>query len=331
MNNLEHYGLDLLQDDAIMQYLIDQKPESVNEITDILFEQARANGTLTFSTVDAAKELFDAHPLNEIIEEFQKFPIDANTLNEENVHVYFAEKDFSEMLYEEYGNREYPQDITDSEKMLAIIFDVSVENDLGLEKEFAEIALAGLHAHTPEDFMDLTGFTSLENFPDDFKNHKEFMLQVLGETNDRALDLYLLLPENLQHDDEIIRTAIHYSRKNTSESFLDVAPEDLKRNLDYIEETLSSSYSAASNKETLMNVFSIKDERAGEMLKYASEALRDDPEVVAAAVLRNPQAIKFSSERIQENPDLLKSYQKEAAHDRPAVQLNKPTGKGLER
>ena len=110
-----------------------------------------------------------------------------------------------------------------------------------------------------------------------------------------------------------------------------MAPEDLKRNLDYIEETLSSSYSAASNKETLMNVFSIKDERAGEMLKYASEALRDDPEVVAAAVLRNPQAIKFSSERIQENPDLLKSYQKEAAHDRPAVQLNKPTGKGLER
>ncbi|MDU4203372.1 MAG: DUF4116 domain-containing protein [Negativicoccus succinicivorans] len=331
MSNLEHYGLDLLQDDAIMQYLIDQKPESVSEITDILFEQARANGTLTFSTVDAAKELFDAHPLNEIIEEFQEFPVDANTLNEENVHVYFAEKDFAEMLCNEYEDREYPQDITDSEKMLAIIFNVSVENDLGLEKDFAEIALAGLHAHTPEDFMDLTGFTSLENFPDDFKNHKEFMLQVLGETNDRALDLYLLLPENLQHDDEIIRTAIHYSRKNTSESFLDVAPEDLKRNLDYIEETLSSSYSAASNKETLMNVFSIKDERAGEMLKYASEALRDDPEVVAAAVLRNPQAIKFSSERIQENPDLLKSYQKEAAHDRPAVQLNKPTGKGLER
>lgn len=331
MTNLEHYGLDLLQDDAIMQYLIDQKPESISEIMDILFEQAHANGTLTFSTVDAAKELFDAHPLNEIIEEFQDFPVDANTITEETVHVYFAEKDFAEMLYEEYENREYPQDMTDSERMLAILFDVSIENDLGLEKEHAEIALAGLHAHTPEDFMDLTGFTSLENLPDDFKNHKEFMLQVLGETNDRALDLYLLLPENLQHDDEIIRTAIHYSRKNTSESFLDVAPEDLKRNFDYIEETLSSSYSAASNKETLMNVFAIKDERAGEMLKYASEALRDDPEVVAAAVLRNPQAIKFSSERIQENPDLLKSCQKEAAHDRPTVQLNKPTGKGLER
>ncbi len=331
MTNLEHYGLDLLQDDAIMQYLIDQKPESISEITDILFEQARANGTLTFSTVDAAKELFDTHPLNEIIEEFQGFPVDANTITEENVHVYFAEKDFTDMLCNEYEDREYPQDMTDSERMLVILFDVSVENDLGLEKEHAEIALAGLHAHTPEHFMEVTGFTSLETLPDDFKNHKEFMLQVLGETNDRALDLYLLLPENLQHDDEIIRTAIHYSRKNTSESFLDVAPEDLKRNLDYIEETLSSSYSAASNKETLMNVFSIKDERAGEMLKYASEALRDDPEVVAAAVLRNPQAIKFSSERIQENPDLLKSYQKEAAHDRPAVQLNKPTGKGLER
>ncbi len=331
MTNLEHYGLDLLQDDAIMQYLIDQTPESISEISDILFEQARANGTLTFSTVDAAKELFDTHPLNEIIEEFQEFPVDANTLNEEVVHVYFAEKDFTDMLCNEYETREYPQDMTDSERMLAILFDVSAENDLGLEKEQAEIALAGLHAHTLEDFMEITGFTSVENLPDDFKNHKEFMLQVLGETNDRALDLYLLLPENLQHDDEIIRTAIHYSRKNTSESFLDVAPEDLKRNLDYIEETLSSSYSAASNKETLMNVFSIKDERAGEMLKYASEALRDDPEVVAAAVLRNPQAIKFSSERIQENPDLLKSYQKEAAHDRPAVQLNKPTGKGLER
>jgi hypothetical protein len=57
MTNLEHYGLDLLQDDAITQYLVDQKPESISEITDILFEQARANGTLTFSTVDAAKEL----------------------------------------------------------------------------------------------------------------------------------------------------------------------------------------------------------------------------------------------------------------------------------
>ena len=176
--------------------------------------------------------------------------------------------------------------------------------------------------------------TVLENqYPKDSPvfQDKEFMLQVLGETNDRALDLYVLLPENLQHDDEIIRTAIHYSQKNTSESFLDVAPNDLKRNLYYIEETLNSSRSAKSNKETLMNIFSIEDERAGEMLKYASEDLRDDPEVVAAAVLRNSQAIKFSSERIQENPDLLKPYQKEAAHVRPAVQLNKRTGKGLER
>ena len=331
MTNLEHYGLDLLQDDAIMQYLIDQKPESTSEIMDILFEQARANGTLTFSTVDAAKELFDTHPLNEIIEEFQDFPVDSNTITEETVHVYFAEKDFSEMLCNEYEDREYPQDMTDSERMLAILFDVSIENDLGLEKEHAEIALAGLHAHTPEDFLEITNFTSQEKLPDDFKNHKEFMLQILGETNDRALDLYFLLPENLQHDDEIIRTAIHYSRKNTSESFLDVAPDDLKRNLDYIEETLNSSYVAAGNKETLMNVFSIEDERAGEMLKYAEEYLRNDPEVVAAAVLRNPQAIKFASERIQKNPDLLKPYQKEAAHDRPVVQLNKPTGKGLER
>lgn len=176
--------------------------------------------------------------------------------------------------------------------------------------------------------------TVLENqYPKDSPvfQDKEFMLQVLGETNDRALDLYVLLPENLQHDDEIIRTAIHYSQKNTSESFLDVAPNDLKRNLYYIEETLNSSRSAKSNKETLMNIFSIEDERAGEMLKYASEDLRDDPEVVAAAVLRNSQAIKFSSERIQENPDLLKPYQKETAHVRPAVQLNKPKGKGLER
>ncbi|MDU2095108.1 MAG: hypothetical protein E7E73_00185 [Negativicoccus succinicivorans] len=175
MTNLEHYGLDLLQDDAVMQYLIDQKPESISEITDILFEQARANGTLTFSTVDAAKELFDAHPLNEIIEEFQEFPVDANTLNEEVVHVYFAEKDFTDMLCNEYEDREYPQDMTDSEKMLAIIFDVSVENGLGLEKEHAEIALAGLHAHTPEDFIEMTDFTSLETLPDDFKNYQEFI------------------------------------------------------------------------------------------------------------------------------------------------------------
>lgn len=210
--------------------------------------------------------------------------------------------------------------------------DVSVENDLGLEKEHAEIALAGLHTHTLEDFMDLTGFTSLETLPDDFKNHKEFMLQVLGETNDRALDLYVLLPENLQHDVDIIRTAIHYSRKNTSESFLDVAPDDLKRDLDCIEKTLNSSYVTAGNKETLMNVFSIEDERAGEMLKYASEALRDDPEVVAAAVLRNPQAIKFASERIQKNPDLLKPYQKKAEQvAKPNLVMNKPIGKGLER
>ena len=151
MTNLEHYGLDLLQDDAIMQYLIDQKPESISEITDILFEQARANGTLTFSTADAAKELFDTHPLNEIIEEFQDFPVEANTLNEEVVHVYFAEKDFAEMLYGEYENREYLQDITDSEKMLAIIFDVSVENDLGLEEDWEEIRLAGKYSTNASD------------------------------------------------------------------------------------------------------------------------------------------------------------------------------------
>jgi hypothetical protein len=72
-----------------------------------------------------------------------------NSMNVEMAHIYFAEKDFTDMLYEEYENREYPQDMADSERIQAIIFDVSVENDLGLEKEYVDIALAGLHAHTP--------------------------------------------------------------------------------------------------------------------------------------------------------------------------------------
>lgn len=57
----------------------------------------------------------------------------------------------------------------------------------------------------------------------------------------------------------------------------------------------------------------------------------DDPEIVAAAVFCDPNVIKFASERIQKNPDVLIPYQKIHEQDRPVVQLNKPTGKGMER
>lgn len=183
----------------------------------------------------------------------------------------------------------------------------------------------------PQDIL-LTSVLE-QQYPEDspvFKN-KELMLDVLTETTDRALDLYFLLPENLQQDDEIIRQTIRYSQKNKSESFLDVAPENIKRNIEYIEKTLLTSYCAYNNKETLLDIFSSADPKVGKMLDYAAEGLKDDPEIVAAAVFCDPNVIKFASERIQKNPDVLIPYQKIHEQDRPVVQLNKPTGKGMER
>ena len=176
MSDLGYYGFDLLKDEAAINHILNQKPEYISEMTDILFEYPRMDGTLTRSTAQAAKELFNEYSVGDVVKEFQDWPHDVlDSMSIEMAHVYFAERDFTNMLYEEYEDREYPQDMTDSEKMLAIIFDVSVENDLGLEKEHAEIALAGLHAHTPEHFMEVTGFTSVEKLPDHFKNYEEFI------------------------------------------------------------------------------------------------------------------------------------------------------------
>ena len=176
MSDLGYYGFDLLKDEPAIDHILNQKPESIRDMTDLLFEYSRMDGTLTHSTAQAATEFFNEYSVGDIVEEFQGLSRDVlNTISIERAHVYFAERDFTDMLYKEYENREYPQDMTDSERMLAILFDVSVENDLGLEKEYPEIALAGLHAHTPEHFMEVTGFTSVENLPDHFKNYEEFI------------------------------------------------------------------------------------------------------------------------------------------------------------
>lgn len=174
MSDLGYYGFDLLKDD--IDHILNQKPESISEMTDLLFEYPRMNGTLTYSTAQAAKELFNEYSVGDVVKEFQGWPDRVlNSMNVEMAHIYFAEKDFTDMLYEEYENREYPQDMANSERIQAIIFDVSVENDLGLEKEYVDIALAGLHAHTPEYFMEVTDFTSVEKLPNDFKDYEEFI------------------------------------------------------------------------------------------------------------------------------------------------------------
>ena len=368
MTNLEHYGLDLLQDDAIMQYLIDQKPESISEITDILFEQARANGTLTFSTADAAKELFDTHPLNEIIEEFQEFPVDANTITEENVHVYFAEKDFTDMLCNEYENREYPQDMTDSEKMLAIIFDVSAENDLGLEKEHAEIALAGLHAHTPEDFMEITGFTLVEKLPDHFKNHQEF-IDCINSENQQEQSTQINKPTDniMEKFDYLQMDEIRFGQVAGVDTSLYADPKYHWKQMSYIREGLQegldvSWYAKPEFKSYQMQRIQVglrkgldvswyaKPEFEWEQMDQIMDGLEEGLDVSAYAdpkfhfsqmsqirqglekgldvsLYADPKINSFDMKKLREGLE----QGRETENVRPAVQLNKPTGKGLER
>ena len=368
MTNLEHYGLDLLQDDAITQYLVDQKPESISEITDILFEQARANGTLTFSTVDAAKELFDTHPLNEIIEEFQDFPVDTNTITEETVHVYFAEKDFTDMLCNEYEDREYPQDMTDSERMLAILFDVSVENDLGLEKEHAEIALAGLHAHTPEHFIEVTGFTSLETLPDHFKDYEEF-IDCINSENKQEQSIQINKPtgNTMEKFDYLQMDEIRFGQVAGLDTSIYADPKFNWKQMSYIrqglQEGLDVSWYAKPefNSPQMLRIqlglrkgldvsWYAKPEFEWEQMQQIIYGLEEGLDVSAYAdpkfhfsqmsqirqglergldilVYADPKINSFDMKKIRDGLE----QGRETENVRPTMQLNKPTGKGLER
>ena len=57
-----------------------------------------------------------------------------------------------------------------------------------------------------------------------------------------------------------------------------------------------------NNKDVLI----LMVEEDGMMLKYGSNALKDDKEVVQKAVKQNPEAIKFASDKLKNDRDLAK-------------------------
>lgn len=112
--------------------------------------------------------------------------------------------------------QKYPEQMTKTMEDVPILPDYVTCNDK-LSEEFLKYIV-------PKNAI--KSIVLEQNFKpgDPILNNKKFMIELMQETTDRGLDIYYLLPDDLKVDKDVIDQAIWSSRKNTSETFLDVAP-----------------------------------------------------------------------------------------------------------
>lgn len=124
MDNLANYGYDLFQENY--EWIIEEGFNDSYELADIIFKDAEMDGSLTFNTYKAQKELLDTHDLREIFSMLDNLGITmeyaSKNMYEEVVHVEFAKQDFIDSLNEELEKIDDPCEIlTERETIFAAI------------------------------------------------------------------------------------------------------------------------------------------------------------------------------------------------------------------
>lgn len=127
---LEQYGYNLLSEQ--FDYLLDEGFEFENEydLSNEIFTYPRMNGSLTFNTMKAERELLSAYNLDEIADD-SKFDYCRNT---EQMHIEACEEAFRNEFsdYLENIDMNFPE-LEDKEKILLTCYAISNDKDLGLE------------------------------------------------------------------------------------------------------------------------------------------------------------------------------------------------------
>lgn len=142
---LSNYGLDLLNERSNIFENFDFY--SIYDISNVIFEYAYMDGSLTYNSHRAQEEVFDNYSFSEVLEFLRDmgFSLDQladNGLGIEQIHIYLCEHEFVEYFYNISDNFEKNlSDIfTDKELLLISLYDLSNIHELTdlqkvLEKE----------------------------------------------------------------------------------------------------------------------------------------------------------------------------------------------------
>ena len=131
---LKDYGASELKKYAI-ENVLEKKPKTIGELTEIAFDRAYDDGTLTFSDARAQKEILEEYTRSEVYKELQDMGFTESVPDVGAMHIIFAENKFAAEM-SKYVSPYIPRkDMTDSEKIFAGIYKLSVDNNLGFEKE----------------------------------------------------------------------------------------------------------------------------------------------------------------------------------------------------
>lgn len=139
LDDMREYGVRLLSEgfDSILDYLEDSDEVEPSEISDLLFYPSRMDGTLTNWPLKSERQMINNYDLEQIIE---KSNINGNELNSSQLHVSFAEDEFREYFSEILGYvQEEAPDLTPREQIIETCLQISIYNDLEIEKYDIEI------------------------------------------------------------------------------------------------------------------------------------------------------------------------------------------------
>ncbi|MDU2095113.1 MAG: hypothetical protein E7E73_00210 [Negativicoccus succinicivorans] len=131
---LKDYGASELKKYAI-ENVLEKKPKTIGELTEIAFDRAYDDGTLTFSDARAQKEILEEYTLSEAYKELQDMGFTESVPDVGAMHIIFAENKFADEMAKYVSPYMPRKDMTDSEKIFAGIYKLSVDNNLGFEKE----------------------------------------------------------------------------------------------------------------------------------------------------------------------------------------------------
>lgn len=100
------YGFEKLEKN--LSYIVDCQPSTPQELTELVFENANCNGTLTYDRKQAFNEIFDYYTLNDIFKLLNDKDVDmdysATVLDEEKIHILLCEMEFENFIEEQIDN-----------------------------------------------------------------------------------------------------------------------------------------------------------------------------------------------------------------------------------
>lgn len=125
--------------DYIVENIKNNDLDNIFDIANYAFESAYIDGTLTFSTYLAEKEIFSTYSFDEIREKMEDNGIDFNLINStEKLHIFLTENILREKLEEYYESNNF-DNFSETDKLMYTVYSCLDKNGYTLTNEHQKI------------------------------------------------------------------------------------------------------------------------------------------------------------------------------------------------